>query len=91
MRKKWLAPLGAVLMLAASGGACLAQQDDASFYSVPAWPDPVLAKVHVLPPSVATADIAAVSPEAGAAKMSRPSHTACDTLNPCALTPTVHS
>lgn len=95
MQSKWIAPIGAALMILVSAGACYAQDDDASFYKVPVWPDPILDKAHILPPAIATSDVAAVSPAAGVtAKVSAkatPHQSACDALNPCALPSPMHS
>lgn len=88
MMFQWILPLGAVLLLAASGAA-FAQQDDASFYAEPVWPNPVLDTAHILAPSVATADVALVTATGGATtKISAktPRHAAnCDAFNPCAI------
>ncbi len=90
--------MAAGLMLALSGGAAFAQLDGGtqdSFYADPVLPDPPVKAEHVFPASVATQDVAAVTPAAGEAKPrevktaatarnSRPA-SGCTALNPCAV------
>lgn len=75
------------VILALAGGASVAQMEDPapnSFYADPVLPDPPLKPAHVFPASVATQDVAAVAPAAGASL--RPQHMmACTALNPCAV------
>jgi hypothetical protein len=95
MRFRWLAA-GAMIMLSLSGGGAFAQLSDSqdSVYSDPVLPDPPLKPAYIFSPALATADVAAVTPEggsatpAGGAKTSSGAKTpqvACNALNPCAL------
>jgi hypothetical protein len=74
--------------LALPGGAALAQAGDqpsTNFYGDPVLPDPPLKAAHVFPASLATEDVAAVAPAAGAPQLPQRA-TACTALNPCAVT-----
>ncbi len=100
MASKLAIALGATLALAAGSGAALAQLDGAdqdSFYAEPQMADPPQKPVHAFAASVATEDVAAVTPAISdpepvpakpvqTARNARPAP-ACTAMQPCA-TPT---
>jgi hypothetical protein len=85
MASRILIPIGVALLL--SGGVALAQPEDQpanSFFADPVLPDPPMRPLHVIPPSVATSDVAEPTPAAGSTASVGPL-SACTALSPCAI------
>ena len=97
MASRFAILFGAAVIVALTTGAALAQlenQTSDSLYSEPVLADPSPRPEHAFPPSLATSDVAAVSPAAAdpapaaaKAQISKGAarSTACTAVNPCAV------